>query len=97
MSRQTTAVSAVPSISRGEPAQPGEPGRHTVTRAGADRQNGGAGVHLADVRDVVLDVGVQMGYQVERGPASAGWLRIAVIIAGVGALLGLVINRRLPG
>ena len=39
----------------------------------------------------------QMGYQVERGPASAGWLRIAVVVASVGALLGLVINRRLPG
>lgn len=38
----------------------------------------------------------QMGYQVERGPASAGWLRIAVAIASLGALLGLGVNRRLP-
>jgi Ca-activated chloride channel family protein len=38
----------------------------------------------------------QLGYQVERGPASAGWLRVAAILGAVGALLGLVINRRLP-
>jgi Ca-activated chloride channel family protein len=38
----------------------------------------------------------QMGYQVESGPASAGWLRIAVMLCAVGALLGLLINRRLP-
>jgi Ca-activated chloride channel homolog len=38
----------------------------------------------------------QLGYQTERGPASAGWLRLAVIVAVLGALLGLVINRRLP-
>jgi Ca-activated chloride channel family protein len=38
----------------------------------------------------------QMGYQVERGPASAGWLRIAVLLGAAGALLGLLINRRLP-
>jgi Ca-activated chloride channel homolog len=38
----------------------------------------------------------QMGYQVESGPATAGWLRIAVIVSVIGALLGLAINRRLP-
>ena len=38
----------------------------------------------------------QLGYQVERGPATAGWLRVAVILSAIGALLGLVINRRLP-
>ncbi len=38
----------------------------------------------------------QMGFQAERGSASAGWLRLAVIIAGIGAALALLINRRLP-
>jgi Ca-activated chloride channel family protein len=38
----------------------------------------------------------QLGYQMERGPASAGWLRLAVVIASCGAILGLLINRRLP-
>lgn len=34
----------------------------------------------------------QMGFQMERGSASAGWLRLAVIVAGVGAALALLIN-----
>jgi Ca-activated chloride channel homolog len=38
----------------------------------------------------------QLGYRIERGPASAGWLRLAVILAGAGAVRGLLINRRLP-
>ncbi|AGB20941.1 Mg-chelatase subunit ChlD [Mycobacterium sp. JS623] len=38
----------------------------------------------------------QLGYRIERGPASAGWLRLAVILATAGAVLGLLINRRLP-
>jgi len=38
----------------------------------------------------------QMGFQLTRGSASAGWLRLAVIVAAIGAALGLLINRRLP-
>ena len=38
----------------------------------------------------------QMGFQIARGSASAGWLRLAVIVAGIGAALALLINRRLP-
>jgi Ca-activated chloride channel family protein len=38
----------------------------------------------------------QMGFQTVRGSASAGWLRLAVIVAGIGAALALLINRRLP-
>jgi Ca-activated chloride channel family protein len=38
----------------------------------------------------------QMGFQITRGSASAGWLRLAVIVASIGAALGLLINRRLP-
>jgi Ca-activated chloride channel family protein len=38
----------------------------------------------------------QMGFQITRGSASAGWLRLAVIVASAGAALGLLINRRLP-
>jgi Ca-activated chloride channel family protein len=41
-------------------------------------------------------VGDQLGYQIERGPAAAGWLRVAVALCALGALLGLTINRRLP-
>ncbi len=38
----------------------------------------------------------QLGYQVVSGPASAGWLRLAVLLGSLGAILGLLINRRLP-
>ena len=38
----------------------------------------------------------QLGYQTERGPASTGWLRLGAVLAFAGALLALVIGRRLP-
>ena len=38
----------------------------------------------------------QIGYQIEPGPASAGWLRLAVVAATLAALAAVVINRRLP-
>ncbi len=38
----------------------------------------------------------ELGYETQRGPASAGWLRLAVLVAGIGVCLGLIINRRLP-
>jgi Ca-activated chloride channel family protein len=38
----------------------------------------------------------QVGYQIVQGPASAGWLRLAVLTATIATLLALVINRRLP-
>jgi Ca-activated chloride channel family protein len=38
----------------------------------------------------------QVGYQIVPGPASAGWLRLAVIAATLATIAALVINRRLP-
>jgi Ca-activated chloride channel family protein len=38
----------------------------------------------------------QIGYQVVPGPASAAWLRLAVLITTIAALLALFVNRRLP-
>jgi Ca-activated chloride channel homolog len=38
----------------------------------------------------------QIGYQNVPGPASAGWLRLAMLAATIAAVLALVINRRLP-
>ncbi|KAA0091508.1 VWA domain-containing protein [Mycolicibacterium sp. P1-18] len=38
----------------------------------------------------------QIGFQVLPGPASEGWVRIAVLLATVAAVLALVVNRRLP-
>lgn len=38
----------------------------------------------------------QVGYQTVQGPAGAGWLRLAVIIATIASIAALVIHRRLP-
>jgi Ca-activated chloride channel family protein len=38
----------------------------------------------------------QIGFQVLPGPASEGWLRMAVFVATIAACLALAINRRLP-
>lgn len=38
----------------------------------------------------------QLGYQVVRGPASSGWLRVCFLLCVLGALGGLLVNRRLP-
>ncbi len=40
-------------------------------------------------------IGDQLGWQTVRGPASAGWLRLAVLLGALGAVLALLINRRL--
>lgn len=38
----------------------------------------------------------EIGYRTVAGPASAGWLRLAVIAATIATVLALLINRRLP-
>ena len=38
----------------------------------------------------------QVGFQTVPGPASAGWLRLAVLSATIAVLLALIVNRRLP-
>lgn len=38
----------------------------------------------------------QIGYETLPGPASAGWLRLAMLVVTVAAALALVVNRRLP-
>jgi Ca-activated chloride channel homolog len=38
----------------------------------------------------------EIGYRTVPGPGSSGWLRLGAIVAVIAALLGLLINRRLP-
>jgi Ca-activated chloride channel homolog len=38
----------------------------------------------------------QVGYQIVQGPASAGWLRLGVLVATIATFAALIINRRLP-
>lgn len=49
-----------------------------------------------ELNDKFSAVEDQMGYQTIRGSASAGWLRLSVIVACFGAAMALLINRRLP-
>jgi Ca-activated chloride channel family protein len=51
---------------------------------------------IDELNDTFGAVEDQMGFQTIRGSASAGWLRVAVIMASIGAALALIINRRLP-
>ncbi len=61
--------------------------------------SGGQTATAANIDDLNKDFSAvedQLGYQVERGPATAGLLRAGAILCLAGALLGLLINRRLP-
>jgi Ca-activated chloride channel family protein len=55
-----------------------------------------AATNAAELNRSYNAVEQQVGYQTVQGPASAGWLRLAVLIAAFGGLLSLLINRRLP-
>ena len=43
-----------------------------------------------------LAVQQDVGFQVVQRPASAGWLRLAVVMATIACLIALIVNRRLP-
>ena len=84
-----------------------EPTSGTARVAGFDVRDNPAGVRRSmgltgqaasvDELNQAFDrVDDQLGYQTERGPASNGWLRLGALLAFLGALLALVIGRRLP-
>ena len=52
--------------------------------------------NLTELNAVYGNIEQDIGYRVVPGPGSAGWLRLGAITAGLAAVLGLVINRRLP-
>jgi Ca-activated chloride channel family protein len=52
--------------------------------------------NLAELNRSYAAVQQQVGYQTIQGPASAGWLRLAVLVATVAMIVALLINRRLP-
>ncbi|AFM15358.1 Mg-chelatase subunit ChlD [Mycolicibacterium chubuense NBB4] len=63
------------------------------------RLSGGQTSSAASVGELTTAFGAvddQLGYQTERGPASAGWLRLGALLGFLGVLLGLAINRGLP-
>ncbi|HZA08451.1 VWA domain-containing protein [Mycobacterium sp.] len=52
--------------------------------------------NVDDVNRSYAAVQQQVGYENVPGPAGAAWLRLAVLVATVAALLAVVVNRRLP-
>jgi Ca-activated chloride channel homolog len=66
----------------------------TIARLSGGQTSAAANVDELDRQ--FSTIGDQLGYQTIRGPASAGWLRLAVLIGVLGAVLGVLINRRLP-
>lgn len=52
---------------------------------------------LEQLNSVYSTLQQQIGYETVPGDASAGWLRIGVLLVALAALAGLLLNRRLPG
>jgi Ca-activated chloride channel homolog len=52
--------------------------------------------NVAQLNQSYESVQRQIGFQVLPGPASEGWVRLAVLVATLAAVLALVVNRRLP-
>lgn len=51
---------------------------------------------LAELKAVYASLQQQIGYETIKGDASAGWLRLGVLVLALTALTALLINRRLP-
>lgn len=51
---------------------------------------------LAELKAVYASLQQQIGYETVKGDASAGWLRLGVLVLVLTALAALLINRRLP-
>ncbi|MBV9318303.1 MAG: VWA domain-containing protein [Mycobacterium sp.] len=61
--------------------------------------SGGQSYHATDIGELTRSydtIRQEIGYRTVAGPASAGWLRLAVITAAIATVLALLINRRLP-
>jgi Ca-activated chloride channel homolog len=53
-------------------------------------------VNIDELNRSYAAVQQQVGYKIVRGPASAGWLRLAVLFVTAAACLAIPLNRRLP-
>lgn len=52
--------------------------------------------NLAELKAVYASLQQQIGYETVKGDASAGWLRLGVLVLVLAALAALLTNRRLP-
>ena len=51
---------------------------------------------LEQLKEVFTNLQEQIGYETRKGDASAGWLRLGVVVLALAALAAMLINRRLP-
>ncbi|MCV7193689.1 VWA domain-containing protein [Mycolicibacterium brumae] len=51
---------------------------------------------LTELKQVYSTLQEQIGFEIIRGDASAGWLRLGTLVLALSALAALLINRRLP-
>ncbi len=65
----------------------------------AELSNGSAytASSLQQLKEVFTSLQEQIGYETQKGDASAGWLRLGALVLALAALTALLINRRLPG
>ena len=52
---------------------------------------------LEQLKDVFTSLQEQIGYETQKGDASAAWLRLGSLVLALAAVAALLINRRLPG
>ncbi len=58
--------------------------------------NAYSAANLAELKAVYASLQQQIGYETVKGDASAGWLRLGVLVLVLAALAALLTNRRLP-
>jgi Ca-activated chloride channel family protein len=51
---------------------------------------------LVELKNVYASLQQQIGYEIIRGDASAGWLRLGALVLAASALAAILMNRRLP-
>jgi Ca-activated chloride channel family protein len=51
---------------------------------------------IAELKQIYATLQQQIGYEITKGPAIVGWLRLGAVALALAALAGLLINRRLP-
>ncbi len=51
---------------------------------------------IAELKQIYATLQQQIGYEITKGPAIVGWLRLGAAALALAALAGLLINRRLP-
>ena len=52
--------------------------------------------NIEELKEVFTNLQEQIGYEMQKGDASTGWLRLGSLVLAIAAICALLINRRLP-